>query len=259
MSTITITFRGVAIGYKKGEVWKVLFPFNSCHTVKFLVREPDTGEETLIDNFGNAGNRIDLQAGAAVRNSSSPIHFDPNLYDLTSAKTHGSLVRANNWSDRGVVLTLGPAEFSVVDYLQDPDPYGSSPWLTDGKQEWPIERLVHSVKATLVLEDGDSLNVISEGSTKLTTGADSDHDLIFDNDCPDLVANKNDMHMFYQVVEDGHDPSRRFWIKGKGSALPSKQTAQDIDRKKPRSNPPNLAGGKPCLFVVASSAENLPE
>jgi hypothetical protein len=152
-----------------------------------------------------------------------------------------------------VLMTLPDARFSVRTYLQDFGDPTKIPPLEEVSQgiSKPINMLMaHSARATIVLNDDGQVTVNSSAlGTSFVTEKDCSYTLTFDNDCEQTKEDRNDMDMFYEVIEEHPafgDPNRRFRIGGVGQPAHA------------RVEPPNFAAGKPCMFVKASKPGDLP-
>jgi hypothetical protein len=262
-STIEIIVKGIAICYKKTiadgrTVWRVLFPFNDCHSVKLSC---DMGGETIfLGHLGSSKSKIEIVTGSTTSSTGSTTDFKEVL-DLTSdgsdpahpLVTHASLQKKSGWDERGVALTIPNMYFDVRNSLRDFAEIGNSEIYledTEGGIEQPIEDIAHSVRGTIDLSGGETASIIIDGRTIFTSQPEVSCVLVFDNDCKEEHPDHpNDMVMIYQLVEEPGNEDRMFLVKGRAKA--------DGD-KNLMSEPPNLLGGKPCLVVKVSKSDDLP-
>ncbi|HEY0428336.1 MAG TPA: hypothetical protein VGC76_11180 [Pyrinomonadaceae bacterium] len=258
METIVyVLIKGVAICYKKDNLWKILFPFDDCHSVKLSYK---TGtREVFLGHFGQAKGKIEIITNQAAFPPQSSGEFDHEVVNLTDAGvTHQSIVPKSGWDSKGILLTIQNANFDVKNRLEDfPEAIaGLDIFLTDrnvDKKFGENEHIAHSVEAKIQLSENEFVKV-NIGRTELfTTEPGNTYNLIFDNDCdkPLKAPKRNDMEMFYELIEEPNDRSRKFVVEGRpkhGTPTP----------KSNRNEPPDLLQGKPCLVVKASKGDQLP-
>lgn len=290
-ATIDIIIRGIAICYKKQksaevDLWRVLFPFDDenlapgkqlCHELNFSKKEGDGPELPVPGHKRPLAKRrgvITIKASQhKLTTSGESKNFKEFALDLTNTaagkpKTHDALELKDkgteNWRNGTVLMKIDvPAEFSVCDYiheltkgdifLNEDDGSGTA---IQGKQHTII---AHSVKATFEL-DKDKILQVFDGADVLeniTVKEGVLYTLIFDNDCKIKKPGENDMDMFYAktIVEPGK-PKRRFRIADKPMFKVTPAKKGGIVKA---SVPPSLFEGKPCLSVVVTKSENLPE
>jgi|GEM_PF-5716328 len=256
--TVDIIIKGVALCYVKGkpadanEIWKVLFPFDECHSVKFSYRIDD-GVLVKVGHLARANCKVDINLSTPRTPTAEKTANFNSVLDLTKKtnprKTHDKIKRKDDWSQKAVLLSISNAKMSVFDYMQDyldEDIYlrekknGAS-----GRKELISEPLAHWLKARIVLSETETFNVICDGTNLITppaaTGDDVLYTLIFDNDCLDVRENKNDMDMFYKIIEEPTKTNRKFHITGESERSSGLRVI-----------PPNLEDRKPCMAVTAS-------
>lgn len=268
MATINIIIKGIAICYQKEiegkKLWRVLFPFNDCHSVKFSY---DKGSgEVFVGHLGKAKSRVEIVPEAENRDAGATEKFQKTVLDLTadtaSIKTHSKISLKDKWDKRGILLTIPSVVFDVrktlLDFCETRDldifihnPADDSVQIlyTCGNSSAQID-IAHSIKGEISLEAGITLSVKTDDNIVFTVKPDTDYTLIFDNDCKEVTtlpdgSYKNDMEMIYELLEEPEHTDHKFLVKGEGNPV----------------EPPDLLRGKPCLVVKVSdptSIESLP-
>jgi hypothetical protein len=268
-TTVEIILKGVGICYEKKDTWKILFPFNECHSVKFSCRKNDE-KLTKIGHLAMANCRIDVNVSPERQNREakrSP-NFEKYVLDLTHTEekkqaqdssgkvpTHGKVRvkkdkdKKEKWREKAVLLSLQNAEMSVLDYIEDYTDEDILLHEVDTPNRKPIEySLAHWLRAKIDLQPNEELTVKRNNSEllKITSTADKDivYTLTFDNDCVEVRENQNDMDMYYQIVEDAKNPKRRFRL-----------VSASVNDEAPRVIPPGVRGDKPCMFVYVSDPD----
>lgn len=264
-ATVDIIMKGVGLCYRKKDVWKVLFPFNDCHTVKFSHRKDDEKLEKE-GSLKEKCRKIDINISPARQQQTAThtTNFIDRVLDLThtpqqnqvqgkpaKVKTHGKVKVRGGWNETSVRLSIQNAEMSVLDYIQDytdedivlvEDNGGKSAQNSEQKIDHP---LVHWLKARVTLNQNERLKITRDGSDFLEISnpdnSSPQYTLIFDNDCVAVDHKQNDSDMFYLVIKDSDGSKRQFRI-----------TTPDQSGKQTFVIPPNLRESKPCMLAYAS-------
>jgi hypothetical protein len=261
---IEINIEGLAICYKKNDLWKVLFPFDDeCHRIKFShwkgLAAPS--EETEL---AAAGGKISITStGAKAQQPDRSEGFDREVFDFTANPslhgytTHEAVRLKDGWEENTVVMEIADAFFSVGDYVNALTPeavllhsVSSNGTLSAGQ---PVGMIAHSIKATVVLPDTDAvLTVEGPNMSPLNLTGGGLFTLRFDNDCGEIKINENDMFMYYQntiePVRNGFAVQEAFCIGELGHSATTGKL----------SGGPYLLEGKPCMGGKIGNAELLP-
>lgn len=308
-TTVDIIIKGIAICYRKGANWHVLFPIDAdgCHKINFSYKKGDNSDLPIGALAKSTGINIKIEGGSASSNVGETPNFTNHVLDLTSTRTHPRIRKKGDLTGKAVLLTIPNARFSINKYLEE-FPGGKIPALEElpAGTKQPLTTLAHSVKATITLDDGAHAvvesNVLKDG--RFPTDAGFSCILTFNNDCETPKPEKNDMDMFYEVIEEFDGTSvrnRKFRIGGVGAKRTpidkvieriieelrelgfdeetidrllasgfdmkvigkllvlgiDKETLGQLIKLIILSEPPNFAGGKPCLVVKVSEQESI--
>lgn len=251
MPTVNIIIKGVALCYRKDGMWKVLFPFDTCHKVKFSYRKDDN-PAVKLSNLAKANNVIEVTAsGAADPDQSASSNYRQHILDLTSPGMHSRISRKTDWNQKAVLMTIENAKLHIYDYIQDHT--GRPVPLVDTErpsEPQTLDMVGHSVRAEISLNNAGIVRVRSEGRDILTTDPGASYTLTFDNDCKEPRPGKNDMEMLYKAIEEPGKPWRMLLVGGRGSS--------QKDGIIPFTDPPMPEEGKPCLAVGTGDPTDLP-
>lgn len=199
----TILINGIALFYHKGDgLWKVLFPFDKCHTVKLLT--PDNG--TGVSLGTGEGSQVRIKATGAA----SKFDIDPNFadfLDLTSDNAHSSGVKLKDDANPFVLLTIESAKVSVGTHTL------CRFQLFDANENvglTPFRRIAYSGKAEI---DSEKIEIEINGNVEHSF----EHDNIviaFDNLCPteDPKNPVSDLILLYDVIEDASGSGKEFTV-----------------------------------------------
>jgi hypothetical protein len=272
--TVDIIIKGIAICYQKGNNWQVLFPVDKegCHKIDFSSKD-QTGSP--VTSLAKKADSIEITAKGATSETGADENFVQDVYDLTSEDTHGK-VRLKEEAGRYVSMTIPNAHFSINEVFvgQKGQKLADLVDIKHPKLKKPVKRLANSVKGTITLNDGGHVTV-KAGEFSFTT--DGSHTLIFDNDCEKVKVGRNDMDMFYEIIEE-FDPvseekiDRQFRIGGVGVASKKSRAAASAGfgvsvegsgggvgdlGPVPFKDPPGFASGNTCMFAIVSDEESI--
>ncbi len=226
-TTIDIHIEGLAICYRKGNLWKVLLPFDLCHQIVFSHwRAGNSATKVGPQAVSNGLIRITSPAEAAPRTFQSN-HFNSEVYDFTAPatlpyQTHELITVRDDWPIRTVLMEIENAFFSVIDYVDVLSPnesivlHGENPGTTIPDRT--LTTIARAVKATVVLPPGKVLKVESTNMASPLEFKDGGfYTLRFNNDCEDLRSGRNDMFLYYEntivALRGGQRvPDERFWV-----------------------------------------------
>lgn len=254
-TTVDIIIKGAAICYQKANKWHVLFPIDNegCHTIKFSHRKVD---ETDSEKTPLVASRdpISITASSAASKTGAAEDFENHVLDLTSKKLplHKKIKKKGNPTGEAVLMKIENAVFSVHKYLQNfSEPVPDLEEVgTSNRTPMQEELTAHSVKATVILRNNAKLTVKSDVLDEdFVTEANCSYVLTFDNDCYSQKPDRNDMDMFYDVLEDADGSGRRFRLGGVGPSTKAKH--------KILTEPPDYRNGKPCLVVQVTDPNDL--
>lgn len=224
-TTVDIIIKGIALCYRKGNSWHVLFPIDArgrgCHKINFSHKKGDDSDSAKTPLAQSTS--ITIRAPGANSASGQTDNFGRHVLNLTSAQTHPRIRRKSDLTGKAVLMTIPNARFSINRYLEEFPPH-RIPKLVEQStgSGTDLTTLAHSVKATIAVDDGGQVIVESDQLTggQFATERGFSHTLTFDNDCEIVRPGKNDMDMFYDVIEEhdgaGNSTNRRFRIGGQG-------------------------------------------
>ncbi|MDQ3800769.1 MAG: hypothetical protein M3384_15080 [Acidobacteriota bacterium] len=296
-TNVDIIIKGVAICYMKEGDWHILFPIDEkrCHSIKFTYKEGDN-KESEPQSLADSLETIRITTTSASATTGETRNFSRYVFNLTSQRTHPRIRRKGDLRGKAVLMVISKAHFSINRYLQD-FPF-TIPDLeeivgdTSTKTQIRDTPIAHSAKARITLNTGENLTVQSDmlAEPHVIDDNNSSYTLIFDNDCEDVIPDRNDMDMFYEVIEEdpgatGSKPGRHFRIGGYGINLEQIFSLQqlvgkvkqsgfgeadieqlrqsgfseaDIEQlRRILSEPPNFVMGKPCLIVKVTDEESI--
>ncbi|HSK74609.1 MAG TPA: hypothetical protein VK892_23115 [Pyrinomonadaceae bacterium] len=243
---INIRIKGLAVCYRQGNYWQVVFICDDWHKVKFthkknsqiLVNEKELRREgeatrTAIFSFYN------------VENAPSP--SDPSglfgddfheILNLTDERLHGKhpngKAKIKRKKDPGTELIfLTIPHIALCSFGQTDFPYYAR-LDTDNSQPFEIGYVSDKVGAEIKLKPG----AIQGGSMLFDDGRDNAsfpyfeddvHTLIFDNDCgTSCKPGDNDFRMFYKWLKDNTNEGKRF-LAGKFTSLSEEKDRAEFD------------------------------
>jgi hypothetical protein len=248
MARTTIFIRGISMFYHKGDgLWKVLFPFDKCHTVKFITPN------------NVAGDSLGVGAGARVRikavNPTSKFDINPNFdhfLDITSEKAHKNGVKLKADAKPFVLLTIESAKVSVGRDTH------CKYQLFDGTTGLSsFNEIAYSGKA-IIESEGIEIEINGE----VVDGLNQDAVLVFNNICDTEDPNNpvSDLILLYDVIEDASGSGKKFTIDRDPTQKPGAAavTPSILDAIGPKDNDPSpFFRGLPCNVVKASKSNNL--
>jgi len=232
-------------------LWKVLFPIDDCHTVKFKSSGTNDGEVSLakhglatIKTAGKTGSKFEIGDNYT------------DFFDLTAGYSHknGIKMRAG-WQDKAVLLTIENAKFSVKERTHSRFQLKKA-----GKVVKDLNHIGYSGKAEI---EGEEIIVEVEGLDGFPKSFTEDCTLTFDNDCPaGNHRDTTDLVMLYEIIEDKIDAAERFTIERDPRDKAPKPAAGHSVKSKPTSindtNVPAREPGLPCHKVQVSQPDELP-
>ena len=244
-TTVDIIIKGIAICYRgrTDNQWHVLFPIDAqgCHKIDFSHQKGDAPESGKTPLARSTSIRITALEASSATNESG--NFRQRVLNLTSTtlpiQTHPRIRKKGDLAGKAVLLTIPNARFTVRRYLEEfhvgrIDDLEELP----SQRRTPLTSLAHSVKATINLNDGGQVIVESDRlpGGRFSTEIGFSYILTFDNDCAVPKADRNDMDMFYDVIEEydnstGNPVDRRFRIGGvgrTGGKAPDSETIEKL-------------------------------
>lgn len=250
MAVVKVDICGIAMSYHKSdEIWKVIFPFNSCHTVKFKTKDDENGTA-----LAQANRQIKITAVNPVSKFNVGESYEKFL-DMTGEHSHSGGVRMkSDWQENGVVLTIENADFSVKDMTK------SRYRLKDdqGRVTMPSAKIGHS--GTAVIE-AEKVIVEVNGRGGFTKTFEEDGTITFDNDCRiETARNTSDFQMLYRVISDRNTADRKFTLERDPQDDPGNSNAAGDKGNMGimNTNPTPGEDGLPCNKVRISNPEDLP-
>jgi hypothetical protein len=281
MAKITILIEGIGLIYEKADKWKVLFPFDSQHRVKFMWR---VGVQDNIELLAMEDGEINISVKYPENNHTVDTTIFNSFFNIKDVHENG-LATKSDWNERGVLLSIPNATMSRRDETK-------SKFIVTkkGKKIKDLGSIGYNAKAEIDLKEGGSLTVEAKNADGVffsRTFSGQDLTIMFDNDCPTGLATEiTDFAMLYSILEDiptnPQDPKRRFSIERHPDSKPKllfeinadsklKLTTKSLSEfsslaEKFLINPrqflnTNLKMGEvgvPCHMVISDKTEKLP-
>lgn len=245
MAKITVDIKGIAMIYHKGDgIWKILFPFDGCHTVKFS-SSLDAGEISLA---GQSHVRVITENPLSRFGIGS--NYDAFL-DMTADYMHEDGVKAkSDWQQKGVLLAIENAVFSVDEMTK------SKYRVTEeGKTKKDFAYIGYSGKAEI---ESEKVTVEVPGLAGFPRVFDEDCRLVFDNDCRQFdLRETSDFQMFYSLIEDRINPGRQFTTE-RDAVVQSEESQSSTFPPMEDTNPAPDEEGLPCHQVIIGDPPLLP-
>jgi hypothetical protein len=241
----TIFIKGIGMIYSEENEWKILFPFDDCHTVKYK-----TSESEDAVSLAAPGRTVRIRAAQPTSVFKVGARFDDFL-DITSSVAHKDGIRLKAAGELPtVLLTIENAEFSVASHTFCRYQMLSSTQVLTHPRE-----IAYSGKAEI--DAGEITVETDDGEFQQTFN--NDVIILFDNIClnpGDGTEPVSDMKLLYDVIEDASEPGKQFTIDRDPAQKPGALLVDpnftgfgDLD---------NVAPGKeglPCNVVKASNVK----
>jgi hypothetical protein len=243
MATFTIRIIGIAIVYPKGEEWKVIFPFDDCHQIRFT-----DGRNYNNTPLALAERTIEFTTPVTASQFGKGKGYDDFL-DITANYAHfpQTLRKKADWPKHGVIMTIPNAVFSSLETNNSRykliEPGGGE------RRGFKKNSLSYYGKA--VTEAGKlTMNISGYGPEEYPESAT----LIFDNGCYREAAEEEhgDFKLIYNIVKDIRTDGLEFdVIRHPGDTF--RQGALG-----PRESNPNPGiKGLPCHMVTIGQPADL--
>jgi len=262
MVNVTIIIRGVGLVYPRQEEksWKILFPFDDCHEVKFKTSETDPGIP-----LAKPGQKIRIHTvGEPASAFAVGADFEKFL-DITSPQSHRNGIKAKgNPTDNSVLVTIENAKFSVFEFTRC-----RMQLMNAEKVVVQPKQIGYSGRADI---KGEKVTIEVEGVTGFPKTFDEDTIIYLDNICPRQLsetiltadgkiefsdAGPSDFEMLYEIIEDVITPEKKFIVDRDPLQNPGADgllfTGVTLEDNMVEGEP-----GRPCNLFVASLSANLP-
>jgi hypothetical protein len=264
MPKLTINLKGVGICYYMAPFFKVLFPFNPDHRIKFAFKP--MGQPTEIE-LAKEKRTVRIEASKADPFFTPPVFSE--YIDLTKhVEAHDEIEKVLDWDKNGILLTINDGQFapsSLSDCRYGLELKGGS----ETKRPVKIR-----FEGTVIIDDPRISIVIDPPLTGFPDPIiyDRDGEITFDNTCPKCPTKDDsfDFNLIYSVIKDTTTTrqfamKRYFWDKPFFLAKLLEVVVWGLSSKKkalfgmsPLTNPPRFAVGLPCNINVATKPEKLP-
>jgi hypothetical protein len=205
---------GIAVNYRKDDAWKLIFPLDDCHRLRF--RTGEVNSENLNSfglPFGKKGFRIDI----SVSNPSFPEPVEGETYenfvDLTGEATHSSgLVLKDSLENLDATLiSIKNGEFKTSNETEQ----GFRILNTSGR---PVTADFKSVgEHGRIIVRGETLTVnVSGPFTNFSFSFSEPAKITFDNDCEGAnETDIGDLQLLYKILADAVNPDAvKFGLEG---------------------------------------------
>lgn len=223
MAKVTILIEGIGLIYQKtfeanpeNNRWKVLFPFDRQHRVKFIWRQE--GHTNSVPLASENGKINIIVKNPDQSNHAEGTDFDKFL-DINSVHTRG-IKEKDDGKDSRVLLTIPNAKLSC-DNITDSKFFITKNGATHTVATFP-KQIGYSASAEINLGESGSVTVEAKNAnddtifSKLFSG--QDFTLKFDNNClfgpPTEIT---DFEMLYDIIQDVDDttgnPRKKFSVE----------------------------------------------
>lgn len=268
MPTIYILIEGVAVGYKHSNNWRVLFPYDLCHSAAFSYKRGNpsgSGSPVFVEHLGSPGPSVKITHNSSATIEPTTPEFDSKAFNLTKSTaplmTHTRLAHKPRWKDKGIFLSIGKATFGVRNTLADSTTNGRIPFLRrpDGGED-PMDpaNTAHYVQAEVPLRSSRETFTVKRGSRTLfdnqALGPNSNYTLIFNNDCDSQSASVSDMDLVYRLLGDHDGSNKQFCVIGR---RPRGTKSKLEDNSITTGHSFELGDDKPCMFVYITNPTDL--
>lgn len=208
--TIELKISGLAIFYRTGSFWQVVFICDSTHPANF--RHGGSLRWTPLHKLGK-DRVISIYADNPIAPRVPPQGVDfTSILNMAEPRMHGNgRLKVRRTTTKDIISMLIPAAELDSDTLTDKDYYildQSNGSLTD------IGPVAKTVKATVRLNAGAGFTMLvtdGDGTSNLVTVPFADRTtyvLEINNDCGDFCKNENDFLFYYEWLND--DTGRKF-------------------------------------------------
>jgi len=258
MAKFKIIIKGIALSYiKKDNVWRLLFPFDRCHTVKLKLDEHDPGI-----SLASPGALIDVTTGANTLSKGGAKSTYRNFLDLTADRMHDDgLVLRDDWEKSAVRMKIANALFSVYEMTKT-----RIAVTEDGEEKIPADYIGDTGLAEI---ESDELIIKVSGAKNFSMRFTADTTVTFYNDCDNTSEIAfTDMAMLYWVVKDKEKPRRQFSVAEEGaqrsSITPAAQPSvmpggPQVATPDGRAERVMGVAGLPCHKVRVSDSGDFPD
>lgn len=209
MAKITILIEGIALSYQKDNRWKILFPFDDCHNIKFSYSSGS--EDQDFGPLAKANRRIEIRTTGPVISTHSVGTYYNDFIDFTANYSHkDGLEMLPDWNQYGILLTIQNALFRLFEFTNTKSVLREVSGIVDPIVFGP-EIVGYSAMAHIETGEGGSVELvqIDDGVETPIKSFSSDARLIFDNNCDEINPN-SDTEMLYQLVKGKDTDTQRF-------------------------------------------------
>jgi hypothetical protein len=201
MAKLNIIIRGIALSYHKGDgIWKILFPFDENHQIRFKGSPSDAGI-----SLAQANRNIKITAENPVSTFEIGSDYE-NFLDLTADYSHkNGVVLKPDWRNKAVLMTIANAKLSVDEYTEK-----EHMLIKDGLITLEPTLIAYSGVAQII---GEKIIVEVSNHPDFPKVFENDQTLIFDNDCAhgaDRIG--SDFDLVYQILRDKQEAEQQFTV-----------------------------------------------
>lgn len=262
MTKIAIIITGIALSYQKENLWKVLFPFNECHKIKYRYFTDGQWSHPSVP-LASPNRRIEIRPTLPTTAHSIGNYYN-DFIDFTGSYAHNGGLDLLDWYNHGILLTIPNASFGIFEFINtkcvleettsSPNPTVFGPEIAGYSAIAHIETSPQGYVDLVQIDGGEEL-VLQNFS--------ADTYLWFDNNC-DQDTPTSDTFMLYNLVKGKGADSRRFSSERDPadhlSPYPfpgSKSNFFDFFNTNPE-NSSVASDGVPCHKFRASQSDDLP-
>lgn len=252
MAKFQIIFKGIGIVYSQKEMWKVIFPFDNCHEVKF------SSDCKGTPNGSVKGKNRQITITADEPDSSFKIGQDyDNFLDMTDSDMHKAVMKKSDWNEQAVLVSVENAVFSQHEltkcrYIVK---------LGD-KTVKPSAILGYSGRADI---EAKSITVYADGVEGFPVTFVDDCTITFDNECynEETFRDESDIFMTYWAIEDKDDTEKKFTVVRDPADMRTTADNEVLDESIENitimdNNPGPGEEGLPCHLVRVGNSGDLP-
>lgn len=247
MAEFKIVFKGIGLFYSKNRIWKVIFPFDNCHEVKFSsdCRERPKGA------LKGAGRQVAITANNPTSQFENGNVFN-SFINMTANYSHRAIKKKRDWNNEAVLVSIENASFSLKELTR-------SRFGLKRNNQWTLPPNHIGFSAVAVIR-ADSITISANGAADFPVTFDTDCEITFDNDCErgTSPSENSDIAMIYRIIEDADDPTVKFTVeRHDDDKAPS--GGKSLDKLKVTfNNPFPQEEGLPCHLVGGSDPGDLP-
>ena len=251
---ITVIVKGIGLTYMKDGLWKVVYPVDSCHQLKFAYQK-NAEKVVELGSLAAPGRVINIATTKATSQSGTAKDLE-EFVDLTADYSHKEIVFKDDWRKVATEMILNNAVLSVGSLANSKFAVER-----DGEITHPPGIFGAVLKAEIEIGDGGKLDIVIDGNSfkSFDYEPEASYTLIFDNDCHRLEninlmsTEEYDFQMYYNIIQDAEDPKTEIALvsppEEANSSEPDAGEDSEPSTDKPADEPPPEY---PCWIAYSS-------